>query len=288
MYKVAFASGKGGAGKTSIAAAIYKSIAGESIMIDCDVDASNCFIILENTMITSKPFVSGRSYTILPELCTLCGRCAEVCRFDAVVPVNGKYAINQYSCEGCGACSDVCEPAAVVSIENHCGDLYESTTIYGTPLHYAKLKPGEDNSGKLINELKKDAYKNNQYKYAVIDAPPGTGCPVISALSGIDLLVVVIEATESGFADAVKLMELVKDKKFGKVAVINKAGENYALEERILGELERRSLNVAGRISFNKEFYRLLGERKMITETEDPILRKEIEELTKNIKELLI
>ncbi len=287
MFKIAFASGKGGAGKTSVAAAFYKSVASDSIMIDCDVDASNCFIILEDKMISTTPFISGRTYAIRPELCKLCGRCEAVCRFDAVVMVNGKYAINQYSCEGCGACSDVCEPEAILSSENHCGDLYGATSIYGTPLYYAKLKPGEDNSGKLINELKKNAYKDNLYKYAVIDAPPGTGCPVISALSGIDLLVVIIEATESGFADALKLMELVKDKKFKVITVINKAGENYPLEERIQNELERRSLTVAGRISFNKEFYRLLGEKKIITETEDPILKKEIEELTKNIKELL-
>lgn len=280
MFKIAFASGKGGAGKTTLALSYYREIADESILIDCDVDAANCYLLLEESNVLKSEFRAGFKYSIDNDKCTNCGVCVRHCRYNAISFIDKKYRINQFLCEGCGSCTDVCRRDAIISEENYCGDIYKSLTKEKNEFYYAKLKPGEDNSGKLINELKKTAYSNSDKAKAVIDCPPGIGCPVISSLSGVDLLVVVIEATLSGFEDAKKVIELSKGKKMKRLAVINKSGVHDELEAEIEAYLLEMDIETAGKVPYRKEVFSLLKEKKYITQSADEIFCNNLKKIT--------
>ncbi|HBD95286.1 MAG: hypothetical protein A2015_16160 [Spirochaetes bacterium GWF1_31_7] len=269
MKKVVFASGKGGAGKTSISTAFFREFSKDSVMIDCDVDASNCYITLDSRLNKSVPFYSGYKYSINKESCFNCGVCANVCQFNAVKSINFQYEINGFLCEGCGACVDACRMNAIGETSNYCGDLYDSKVFEDSGFFHARLFPGEDNSGKLIVELKSLAlqYANNtKAEMIVLDAPPGIGCPVIATLTGADVLVVVVEATNAGFSDARKLIELVKDKKLKRYLIINKAGVDQEIENEINDLVNNSNIEYLGSIPYKKDFYDLLNAKKFITD----------------------
>jgi len=162
MKKIVFASGKGGAGKTGISTAFFKAYPENTVMVDCDVDASNCFIILDSCIKETTPFFSGFKYSINEQICSNCGICVNYCQFKAIKSIGGQYVINGFLCEGCGAGTDPCKAEAIVETKNYCGDIYDAEVFNGAGFFYAKLFPGEDNSGKLITELKNRAFKYYQ------------------------------------------------------------------------------------------------------------------------------
>lgn len=272
MKQIAFASGKGGAGKTSVASAFFKYYKGSKILIDCDVDASNCFITMEEKNLSSEEFHSGKKYAITEDKCIGCGTCVERCVYNAIKKEDKKYKIIDIKCEGCGSCLDACPAGAIEENSNYCGNLYFSESVDNSKLYYAKLFPGEDNSGKLIFTLKQKAIaysKENNIENLIIDSPPGIGCPAIASLVGVKFLILVLEATQSGFHDARNLIELAKSKKIKTFALINKSGVNQGLENEIKRFLKTENIELIGEIPFNKEFAKLLKSKKLITDISD-------------------
>ncbi len=270
MKRIAFASGKGGAGKTSLSLSFHAYMHSRSVFVDCDVDAADAFLLIEKEKTAHFEFVSGVKYSIAAEQCVQCGACAERCVFHAISPEGG-YHIEPLHCEGCGACLDVCPAGAVVETPNRCGAMYSATTCYDSAMWYARLIPGEDNSGKLVHDIRKKAQdytEKAELPYLVIDCPPGIGCPLMASITAVDLLVVVIESSRSGFHDAQRLIELAHKMNISCVALINKAGINQAIDTEIERYCADAHIRCVGTIPFNREFTSLLNKKQVVFESE--------------------
>ncbi|MDQ1275493.1 MAG: hypothetical protein QG610_1067 [Euryarchaeota archaeon] len=220
MRQLAIISGKGGCGKTTLTAA-FSSLSGNAVFADCDVDASDLPLILKPQVIKREDCLGRELASINPDLCTGCGICLEVCRFGAVLE---NFTINPYSCEGCAVCTVACPENAVSLMPRVSGQAVSSMTRFG-PMAHAKLGIGEEASGKLVNMVRKKAAElADQYccKLIIIDGPPGTGCPVMAAITGTDLILVLSEPTVSGLHDLKRAIELTEYFKIPTVACINR------------------------------------------------------------------
>lgn len=251
---IAIASGKGGAGKTSIAAALVALLGHGCVMADCDVDAANGAIALGAKTRETVPYYAGPGFEIDFELCTGCGLCAAACRFSAIAidAANRRFAIIPELCERCGACLDRCPAQAIRSFEKQAGRLFVSDTRLGVSLVHAELVPGEDSSGKLVRKVRERAEAiAGITSVIVVDSPPGIGCPVIASLSGSDLVLVVVEASASGIRDAERLIRLVASMNRRSVALINKTGLNASMDTRAKSLLANAGIPLAGEIAFD-------------------------------------
>jgi MinD superfamily P-loop ATPase len=254
MITVSVASGKGGAGKTSLSAAIAASLGAECVFADCDVDAANGAIALGATIATREPYFAGPGFTIATSACSGCGACHAACRFGAIEPVSGAdaFRIVPELCERCGACMARCQTRAISTYEKQAGELFVSDTRMGIRLVHAELEPGEDTSGKLVALVRRRAEAiAGAHAVIVVDAPPGIGCPVIASITGCDLLTIVVEASASGIRDASRLVELAESMHRRSLGIINKAGLDADMDERALAMLAKAGIPLAGRIPFD-------------------------------------
>lgn len=266
MTTISVASGKGGAGKTSIATALSVAIAampGEScIFADCDVDAANGMIALGARVTERFPYFAGPGFSIATEACLGCGRCASACRFKAIhrTADGSLYAIAPELCERCGACLDHCPAGAVRTYEKQAGTFSIAETAHGPRLVFAELEPGEDTSGKLVRVVRERAEQEScEHGIIVIDAAPGIGCPVIASLSGADLVIIVIEASVSGIRDAIRLADLAISMKRKAIAIINKTGLSPAMDSSARIMLAEKGIPLAAEIMFDPAL-RVVGE----------------------------
>jgi len=158
MKQILILSGKGGTGKTTVAAGLAHLASAEAslVLADADVDASNLELVLHPELEETTPFEGGVKAVIDPALCTCCGRCAEVCRFEAVMDGEDAYAVDAVACEGCAACHYQCPAEAIAMVPTQAGEWYRSQTPWGVLFH-ARLFPGEENSGKLVATVKQNA-----------------------------------------------------------------------------------------------------------------------------------
>ena len=289
MREVVVISGKGGTGKTSLSAA-FAYLEGENALVcDCDVDAANMHLLLDATFDKQRDFYSGEVALIDEELCTNCGKCAEVCRFDAIHIIDGQHRVDPISCEGCHYCSKVCKKNAIEMKIQKAGDIYTSDIKNGSKMVHAKLGFGAENSGKLVAKVKTDAkiialQKNKDY--VITDGSPGIGCPVISSLSGANLVVLVTEATVSGLHDLERVLKLVKNFSLKAVCIINK----YDLNEKTCKDIEQflkeEKIELIGKLPYDETFTKSLSEAKTIIEyDENSKLSNLIKECWKKIKE---
>jgi MinD superfamily P-loop ATPase len=219
-------SGKGGTGKTSLVAALA-SLFTDKVMVDCDVDAANLHMILRpERIIRQSDFTGGKKAAIDRALCTSCGVCRDVCRFGAISP---DFAVDPFSCEGCGACYLFCPAQAVDFSAHSAGHWYVSDTGNNGRFVFAELLPGEDNSGKLVaavrNEARVEAAATGK-RLIIIDGPPGIGCPVISSVTGTNLVIVVTEPTLAGIHDLERVIALTKYFRIRAAVVVNKCDIN--------------------------------------------------------------
>jgi len=231
---ISVASGKGGTGKTVMAAS-FTALAQKVVIGDCDVDASNLYLLLHPEIKEKHNFYAGLIPYLDLEKCSNCGRCQEVCRFEAINTINGQTVIDLISCEGCGVCALVCPIEAIQMKENHCGEWYISETKYG-PLVYARLGIAEENSGKLVTLVRQNAQeiaKKNGSDLIIIDGPPGIGCPLIATLTGANLAVVVTEPTLSGIHDLERVVKVAQHFGVQTVVIINKFDINLENSTRI-------------------------------------------------------
>ncbi|KQC08920.1 MAG: (4Fe-4S)-binding protein [Candidatus Cloacimonas sp. SDB] len=274
MKEIVVISGKGGTGKTSITASFAYFGGKDAIIADCDVDAADMHLLLQPQQLKSEEFYSGFLAEIDQNKCIKCGRCSEVCRFDSIPIIEGKYIVKPLDCEGCGYCSQICPKDAILMKEQNVGNWLISQIKFGTKMVHANLGIGADNSGKLVakvkNEAKKLAEKEGK-KIILVDGSPGVGCPVVSSLSGASYVVLVTEPSVSGIHDLKRVYELVK--KFGIPAgcIINKADINLQKTEEIIKFLAEENIEFLGSISYNEDFTRALTAGKTIVEFDDKI-----------------
>ena len=203
MKEIVVLSGKGGTGKTSIVGS-FAAVARSKVLADCDVDASDLHLLLSPQIKEESEFWSGQTAFIDKKLCTRCGTCEAVCRFEAIKG----FKVDSLSCEGCGFCSHVCPEDCIKMKETMAGRWFVSETRYG-PLVHARLGIAEENSGKLVAVVRQNARliaEREGLEYVISDGPPGIGCPVISSLSGARLALLVTEPTLSGIHDLERVM----------------------------------------------------------------------------------
>jgi MinD superfamily P-loop ATPase len=227
MKQLVILSGKGGTGKTSVAAALADLASQEMaiVLADADVDAANLELVLAPTKLEEHVFMGGQVAIIDSERCALCGRCAEVCRFDAVVPGKETYWVNPLDCEGCASCVYQCPEGAIRSEDRQAGLWFRSDTAFG-PLFHAHLFAAQENSGKLVTLVKQQGRLlglDEGRELLIVDGPPGIGCPVISASAGADLALLVVEPTLSGIHDLERALATVTHFRVPPLVCINKA-----------------------------------------------------------------
>jgi MinD superfamily P-loop ATPase len=259
MREIVVISGKGGTGKTSLVGA-FAALAGDAVLADCDVDAADLHLILKPDVHRTETFSGGKVARIEADKCVGCGRCEEVCRFDAVThdgPANafgvGTYRVDGIGCEGCGVCSHFCPAGAIEFTPAVNGRWFVSQTRFG-PMVHARLTPGQENSGKLVTLIRKEARAladRDQREFLLVDGSPGIGCPVIASITGADFVLVVTEPTLSGQHDLDRVLDLAERFGIPTAICINKFDINPRVAERIEEAAGRRNVPVFGRIPYD-------------------------------------
>jgi MinD superfamily P-loop ATPase len=256
VKQIVVISGKGGTGKTVLSAS-FAVLAKNKVMVDCDVDAANLYLLLQPKVIRREEFRGGFKAHIDKSRCDSCGRCRSVCRFDAV---GEDFSISDVDCEGCGFCAHVCPANAITMKEAVSGEWFVSETSHG-PFVHAKLGIAEGNSGKLVSlirEVAKEIAVKQNKPTILIDGPPGIGCPVIAALSGVNLAVVVTEPTPAGIHDMERVFSLARHFKVPLKVVINKFDLNAENTKFIYSFCEAHAIEVIGKVPFSEQVSRAI------------------------------
>jgi MinD superfamily P-loop ATPase len=283
-------SGKGGTGKTSIAASLCV-LAKKPVIADCDVDAADLHLVVGPEVQQRWPFSGGSEARIDPETCTGCGECADHCRFDAIAEVPGEdtFRVDPVSCEGCGVCVDVCPVDSARMFAAINGEWFLSKTRFG-PMVHARLGIAQENSGKLVTLVRREAKATatlEEREPVLVDGSPGIGCPVIASLTGSGLALVVCEPTLSGLHDMKRVVELTRRLKVETALCINKADLNPQLADRLETEGRQMGLDTLGHIPYDDAVTRAQVERTTVVEAGPGPAARAIRELWRNILERL-
>jgi MinD superfamily P-loop ATPase len=264
--QVIIISGKGGTGKTTLTAALTR-LAENPVISDCDVDAADLHLLLKPLINREHPFSGGKKAKIILNFCTGCGICQDHCQFNAIE----NFVVDLIKCEGCGFCEKLCPEDAISFDEVINGECFEGHTP-NDPLIWAKLNPGEGNSGKLVTFVKKIAERiliENGYRWYFVDGPPGIGCPVNASITGADYVLLVTEPTVSGIHDLQRISELVRRFDIPGGVVINKFDLNQENTRKIERFSKNTPLPVIGKIPYDEMVISSLMQRKIITEFPD-------------------
>jgi MinD superfamily P-loop ATPase len=276
MKEVVVLSGKGGTGKTSIVGSLA-ALVERKVLSDCDVDAADLHLLLSPSLKQETEFWSGKLAHIDRNKCTECGLCQDLCRFDAI----RDYTVDTTACEGCGFCFQVCPADAVTMRENLSGHWFVSETRYG-PLVHARLGIAQENSGKLVARVRKEARhlaETQGLDYIISDGPPGIGCPVISSLSGANLAILVTEPTLSGIHDLVRVLGVCRHFDVPATVCINKCDLNEANRRQIEEYCSSEGIAIASRIPFDNVVTEALAHSVPVVEYSRGQVSREIEKL---------
>lgn len=276
MKEIVIISGKGGTGKTSLAAS-FALLAKNAVVADCDVDAADLHLILTPTIKDRNEFWSGHEAIIKQNFCTACGACLNLCRFDAIKEhINSlgdkTFMIDPYSCEGCGTCVRFCPKEAVDFKKRLCGEWMVSETRAG-PMVHAKLGIAAENSGKLVSTVRQEARRLAEFKnksMILIDGPPGIGCPVIASITGASCVVIVTEPTLSGEHDLKRVLDLAKHFNIPAFICINKWDICPEMTKKIEDGATKSGAKVLGRIRYDHSVTEAQKAAKAVVETNAP------------------
>ncbi|MDH7486153.1 MAG: ATP-binding protein [Anaerolineae bacterium] len=298
MRQLVILSGKGGTGKTTVAAALAHLASQEMsiVLADADVDAANLELVLSPTKVEAHDFTSGQVAVIDADLCTACGICAEVCRFEAVVEQRGRgaeeqgspplhpctsaspFKIDRIACEGCASCFYQCPVQAIRMEELTAGRWFRSDTRFG-PLFHAHLFAGQENSGKLVTLVKQQAWRQARETEAdllLVDGPPGIGCPVIAASAGADLALLVVEPTVSGLHDLERILGTTNHFGVPALVCINKADLNRARTDDIAAFCAAQGIELVGRVPFDQVVTEAMVQGQPVTAYRDGAVTEEL------------
>ncbi len=262
-------SGKGGTGKTSVVASFFAlADAQPAVVADCDVDAADLHLVLDPAVEKRWSFSGGSEAEIDPQSCDACGLCVDHCRFDAITAKDDVFAVNPVSCEGCGVCTDVCPTGAAGMVPSVNGEWFVSTTRFG-PMVHARLGIAQENSGKLVSLVRREARAlavKSGRRLLISDGSPGIGCPVIASITGAQMVLVVTEPTLSGMHDMERVGQLTRHFGVKTFVCINKADINTKLAERLERQAVKMDLPVLGRIRYDPAVTRAQVNRQAVVE----------------------
>jgi MinD superfamily P-loop ATPase len=274
IKQLAIVSGKGGTGKTSIAASFAK-LAKQRIVVDCDVDASNMPLVLPHTIIEEIPFFGEKKAVISQDRCRGCGDCVIYCRFNAIKDF---YVVSPVLCEGCGVCAKMCPYEAIDMVDNQSGTVVISQSN-DQPFLFAKMGIGQGNSGKLVSELREKAKsiaQEKNYNLIIIDGPPGIGCPVIASITGVLHVLIVTEPTLSGMHDLDRIIQLTKHFRINASVCINKSTISHDNTEKIKETCSKFDIEVIGTIPLDTDFVKAQIAGKTIVEYSNSVASQAI------------
>lgn len=278
-------SGKGGTGKTSIAAA-FAGLAKDAVFADCDVDAADLHLILKPNIKETIKFSGLKVATKDPEKCVECGECREACRFDAI---DENFEVRAIDCEGCGVCVHVCPEDALSLVDRESGYAYISETRFG-PLAHAKLNVAEETSGKLVTLVRNNARilaKKNNKNLIIIDGPPGIGCPVISSITGVDLVLIVTEPTKSGIHDLKRILGVAGHFNIPSSVCINKCDINTQQSKSIQKYCQINDIPVVGLVPYDIVFTKAMIKGKTVIEFNHGSISDNIKRMWEKVEGML-
>ncbi len=285
MKQIVVISGKGGTGKTVITGA-FAALAKNKIMADCDVDAADLHLLLKPEIKERHEFRSGKTAFIDKKLCTKCGKCISICRFNAI---SEDFVVDPISCEGCAFCSHICPTDSIKMKENTTGESFISQTRFG-PMVHAKLGIAEENSGKLVTLVRKKAKEiaeQNKVDLVIVDGAPGIGCPVIASISGVDCALVITEPTLSGLHDADRVIKVTKYFGISAKLIVNKYDLNMDMTKEIDKYCRDNNVEILGRIGFDKSIVDAMVNGKTVIEHSDCKAKEEITEIWNRLRDSL-
>ena len=264
MKELIVISGKGGTGKTSLMAA-FSSLTENTVLCDADVDAADLHLIMNPKDMRRSDFQSGNTASINNDMCTECGLCREMCRWDAI---SAAYEVNSIDCEGCGVCVYFCPEKAINFPINTCGEWFISDTRFG-PMVHARLGIAEENSGKLVTLVRQESKKlaeERSLDLILTDGPPGIGCPVIASIGGASAVLIVTEPTVSGNHDMERVVQLAQHFKVPAMLCVNKFDLNLDVTRDIERFAKEKGLTCLGRIPFDPVFTKAMVQAQTIFE----------------------
>jgi MinD superfamily P-loop ATPase len=276
VREIVVISGKGGTGKTSLAAS-FAVLAERPVIADCDVDAADLHLVLAPQVRERHDFFSGHEAVIRQPECSACATCVEHCRFGAItrtIREDGAptYVVDPVACEGCGTCVRFCPEHAIDFPERRSGAWMISDTRCG-PMVHARLGVAAENSGKLVSLVRREARRiaeEENRSLVIADGPPGIGCPVIASLTGASLVLVVTEPTLSGEHDLGRVLALARHFDMPAAVCVNKWDLNPAMTERIEASASRLGAQIAGRIRYDPAVTAAQLQERAVAETAAP------------------
>jgi MinD superfamily P-loop ATPase len=278
-------SGKGGTGKTSITAA-FASLAENAVLADCDVDAADLHLILNPAIKKTMGFHGLKIASIDKEKCIDCKKCYESCKFDAI---DEDITFNKDACEGCGVCKYVCPEEAISMVDRDSGFAYISETRFG-PMSHARLNTAEEASGKLVTVVRnnaKDIAEEKKKDLIIIDGPPGIGCPVISAITGVDLVLIITEPTLSAIHDLERIIGVANHFNIPAVVGINKYTINKDNTRKIEQYCKEKNIEVVGKLPYDVAMTEAMVKEKSAIEFSDSDLAGRITDMWSKVKRRL-
>jgi MinD superfamily P-loop ATPase len=255
---ISIASGKGGTGKTTVATNLAVSLGSGVQLLDCDVEEPNAYLfvkpLFETTEIITMPVP-----VIDEKKCSLCGKCGEICQFKAIVVIGNTVMPFHEMCHSCGGCTAVCPEGAITEIGRELGVIQKGHRN-GLAFVHGKLRVGEAMSPPLIRKVRSFVQPD---KITLIDAPPGTSCPVMAAVRNTDFVLLVTEPTPFGLNDLKLAAEAVKMLNIPRGLVINRSdmGDN-----RVTAYAAEENLPILMEIPFDRQIAEIYSRGKLLAE----------------------
>jgi len=276
---ISIASGKGGTGKTTVAINLALALSGSQSLkfLDCDVEEPNAYFFLKPELSQKIP-VSIPVPEINEIKCDFCGKCAEICEYNALAVLKDTVLVFAELCHGCGGCTLLCPKKAITEKDRQIGIMEIGSTGRITFIH-GKLNIGEAMSPPLIREVKKQIKPSET---VIIDAPPGTSCPVIESVKGSDFSLLVTEPTPFGLNDLKLAVETLKQMKIPHGVVLNRAGVG---DNKVKNYCNRENIPILMEIPMDRKIAEAYSEGKSIIETM-PEYQQKFLALYKKIKNL--
>ena len=285
--KIAVTGGKGGTGKSTVATSLAVEFAKKSktILVDADVECPNDHLLLA---VKRKKY--SNVYQPIPrwdfKKCIKCGKCASVCKQNAIVFVKNKFpAFVKDVCIGCKACMVACPNGAISMTKKQIGTIYTGKN-YDVDLVIGELKLGELASGEIVSEVRKKSDEINEKlkdEFMIIDSAAGIGCPVIASLIGTDYIVGVTEPTPSALHDLKRVLYLARHFKIKHGIVINKFDLAKSFCLKIESFARKNNIPIIGKIPYKKDFVDSMIKMKPVVE-----INPEYKEIFKGIIEQIM
>ena len=286
MKELTIISGKGGTGKTTVTAA-FATLAENKVLADCDVDAADLHLILTPQKLSSNDFVGGRAPRINYDKCSKCGECFRLCRYSAInFTEKSGPEINEFACDCCALCAWACPEKAISMVDTVNGRWFISATRIGKMVH-ARLGIGEDNSGKLVSLVRRQSKliaETDKLDLIINDGPPGIGCPVTAAITGVDLVLIVTEPTLSGIHDMERVHGLCRHFDIPALICVNRYDLNLINTQRIRDYCSENNLELVGEIPLDPVVNKAQVARQSVVEYDCGLVSQVVREMWEKVK----